>query len=120
MQVGSTPNAGGNQPLIRRRTNSGNITLSVFRNQRVNRQTGQAFFADNLVIRTGYQDANGVWINSDISVPASVIPHLIATLGHVDFELANKPAQAPAASAPAMQQPATQPVAQVQVDDVPF
>lgn len=120
MQVGSTPNAGGNKPVIRRRTSRGNITLSVFCNQRVNRQTGQLFTSNNLVIRTGYQDANGDWVNSDISIDAGLIPNLIATLGHVDFELANNLAQAPAASAPAMQQPATPSVAPVQVDDIPF
>lgn len=108
-----------NQPLIRRRTNRGNISCSVFRNQRVNRATGQPFTSDNLVIQTGYQDANGTWVNSSISVDARLIPNLIATLGHVDLDLANNPAQAPAASAPATQQPATTPAAP-QDDVVPF
>ena len=109
------------QPLIRRKTNRGNITLSVFRNHRVNRQTQQAFVADNLVIQTGYFDAkSGEWVNSDLSIDARLIPNLIATLGHVDLDLANNPAQAPAASAPAPQQPVTTPVAPQVVDDVPF
>jgi len=98
-----------NQPLLRRRTNRGNITLSVFRNHRVNRQTQQAFVADNLVIRTGYQNASGEWINSDISIDARLIPNLIETLSHVSFDLANNPAVIPAA--PAQQQPATTPAA---------
>ena len=115
----SAQNGSGNKPLTRRRTTRGNITLSVFRNQRVNRQTGQPFTSDNLVIRTGYQDANGVWINSDISIDARLIPNLIATLGHVDLDLANNPAVAPAVTAPAPQQPATTPAAS-QVDDIPF
>ena len=116
----SAQNGSGNKPLTRRRTTRGNITLSVFRNQRVNRQTGQPFIADNLVIRTGYFDTKiGDWVNSDISIDARDIPNLIATLGHVDLDLANKPAVAPAASAPAPQQPATTPAAP-QVDDIPF
>ena len=116
----SAPNSSGNKPLIRRSTNRGNITLSVFRNQRVNRQTGQPFTADNLVIQTGYFDVkSGQWINSNISIDARLIPNLIATLGHVDLELANNPAAAPAAPAQATQQPATTPAAP-QVDDIPF
>lgn len=115
----SAPNRSGNKPLIRRSTNRGNITCSVFRNQRVNRATGQPFVADNLVIRTGYFDAKiNDWVNSDISIDARLIPNLIATLGHVDLELANNPAEAPA-PAPAMQQPVTTPVAP-EVEDVPF
>lgn len=110
-----------NKPILKRRTNRGNVSAAVFRNVRTNSQTGEQFVSDSLSIQTGYKDQNGNWINSSVSLDARLIPNLILMLTHLDADLASRPAQAPAASAPAPQQPATPPVApQVQVDDIPF
>lgn len=107
-----------NKPILKRRTNRGNVSAAVFRNVRTNSQTGEQFTVDSLSLQTGYKDQNGNWINSSISVDAKLIPNLILMLTHLDADLASRPAQAPA-SAPAPQQPATPHVAP-QVDDIPF
>lgn len=107
-----------NQPIVKRRTNRGNVSAAVFRNLRTNSQTGEQFVSDSVSVSTGYKGQNGNWVNSSISIDARLIPNLILMLTHLDADLASLPAQAPAASAPAPQQPATPFVATD--DGVPF
>jgi hypothetical protein len=108
-----------NQPILKGRTNRGNISAAVFRNVRTNAQTGEKFVADSLSIQTGYKDQQGNWVNPSISVDARLIPNLILMLTHLDSQLSAIPTPVqgqPQTQAP--QQPAVAP--QVQVDDIPF
>ena len=107
-----------NQPIVKRRATRGNVSAAVFRNVRTNSQTGEQFVSDSLSLQTGYKDQNGNWVNSSISMDARAIPNLILMLTHLDADLANNPAVAPAANAQAPQQPATPPAAPN--GDIPF
>ena len=116
-----------NRPLLKRRTLSGNISLGVFRNTAVNRETNQEFTTDNVAIQTGYFDKKTQkWVNSTIYVPLDHCANLAVGLQSLIMSVMAQPApqqtQAPQAQAPQVlaNQPGSTPFDPANSEDPPF
>jgi len=113
------PTMATNRPILKRRTLSGNISLGVFRNTAVNRETNVEFTTDNVAIQTGYFDKKiNDWVNSTIYVPLEHCANLAVTLQSLIMIIAAQPApQNQAPQTPQAPEPGTTPFS---AEDPPF
>jgi len=116
-----------NRPLLKRRTLSGNVSLGVFRNTAVNRETNQEFTTDNVAIQTGYFDKKTQkWVNNTIYVPLDHCANLAIGLQSLVMSVMAQPApqqaQAPQAQAPQVlaNEPGSTPFDPANSADPPF